>query len=104
MRMGVPASAVNCLEGCGLVFALGSKALGMGAMRVPRPAAGIITITFIAGCKYTSAEAGSSNGPLANGSSQHLSHRDAEGTENGIQETLYPKGERQSRGNSSLDL
>src|ERR1700687_3257493 len=30
----------------------------MGAMRVPSPAAGIITITFMAGCKYTSAEAG----------------------------------------------
>jgi hypothetical protein len=27
-------------------------------MRVPRPAAGIITTTFIAGCKYTSAQAG----------------------------------------------
>src|SRR5579864_1354405 len=55
--MGVPASSVNCLDGCGfLVFA--SNALGMGAMRVPRPAAGIITITFMAGCKYTRAHAG----------------------------------------------
>lgn len=32
----------------------GSIALGMGAMRVPSPAAGMMTITFIAGCKYTS--------------------------------------------------
>jgi hypothetical protein len=30
-------------------------------MRVPSPAAGIITTTFIAGCKYTSAEVRSSN-------------------------------------------
>ena len=29
----------------------------MGAMRVPRPAAGMITTTFMAGCKYT-AQAG----------------------------------------------
>jgi hypothetical protein len=26
----------------------------MGAIRVPKPAAGIITTTFMAGCKYTS--------------------------------------------------
>jgi hypothetical protein len=30
-------------------------------MRVPSPAAGIITITFIAACKYTRAKQGSSN-------------------------------------------
>src|ERR1700722_5407146 len=57
MRMGVPASSVNCLEGWGF-FVFASRALGMGAMRVPRPAAGMITITFMAGCKYTSAEPG----------------------------------------------
>jgi hypothetical protein len=28
-------------------------ALGAEAMRVPKPAAGIIAITFMAGCKYT---------------------------------------------------
>src|SRR6201998_458538 len=36
-------------------------ALGTGAMRVPRPAAGMMTRTFIAGCQYTSAQAASSN-------------------------------------------
>src|SRR5579864_6304454 len=62
MRMGVPARSVNCFDGCGFrVFA--SRALGMGAMRVPRPAAGIMTITFMAGCKYTRGGAGSSNSP-----------------------------------------
>ncbi len=46
--MGVPPSSVNCLEGAAfLLFGLGAD-----AMRVPRPAAGIITTTFIAGCKY----------------------------------------------------
>ena len=33
MRMGVPASSVNCLEGCGFL-SFASRALGMGAMRV----------------------------------------------------------------------
>src|SRR5712692_784334 len=47
--MGVPPSSVNCLEAEGfLPFALGAN-----VMRVPRPAAGMITTTFIAGCKYT---------------------------------------------------
>src|ERR1700757_1814863 len=36
-------------------------ALGMGAIRVPSPAAGMITRTFMAGCQYTSAQAQSSN-------------------------------------------
>src|SRR5437764_188200 len=48
MRMGVPASSVNCLDGCAF-FALESIALGTGAMRVPSPAAGMMTITFMAG-------------------------------------------------------
>src|ERR1035438_3288834 len=60
MRMGVPASSVNCLEGWGF-FVFASRALGMGAIRVPRPAAGIITITFMAGCKYTRRRRESSN-------------------------------------------
>src|SRR5271169_4865535 len=57
MRMGVPDSSLNCFEGWGF-FVFASLALGMGAMRVPKPAAGIITITFIAGCKYTSGRQG----------------------------------------------
>src|SRR5437764_11227153 len=53
--MGVPARSVNCFEGCGfLPFAV--LPLGTGAMRVPSPAAGMMTMTFIAGCKYTDAE------------------------------------------------
>src|ERR1035441_2195686 len=60
MRMGVPASSVNCLEGWGF-FVFASRALGMGAIRVPRPAAGIITITFMAGGKYTRRRRESSN-------------------------------------------
>src|SRR5881275_3539298 len=53
--MGVPARSVNCFEGCGfLPFA--ALPLGTGAMRVPSPAAGMMTMTFIAGCKYTDAE------------------------------------------------
>src|SRR2546422_7600292 len=48
MRMGVPPSSVNCLEAaCFLPFALGAD-----VMRVPRPAAGMITTTFIAGDQY----------------------------------------------------
>src|SRR5271170_4010214 len=51
--MGVPPSSVNCLVVVGfLPFALGAE-----AMRVPKPAAGMITNTFIAGCKYTRAGA-----------------------------------------------
>src|SRR5262252_1702912 len=43
MRMGVPPSSVNCFEGGGfLLFPLGT-----GAMRVPSPAAGIMTTTFM---------------------------------------------------------
>ena len=57
MRIGTPAKSVNCFEGCAF-FVFASLALGIGAIRVPSPAAGIMTITFIAGCKYTSAEAG----------------------------------------------
>ncbi len=44
----MPPSSVNCLEAEGfLPFALGAN-----VMRVPRPAAGMMTTTFIAGCKY----------------------------------------------------
>ena len=57
MRIGVPPSSVNCLEG-GDFFCLPLAPTGIGAMRVPSPAAGMITTTFIAGCKYTSAEVG----------------------------------------------
>src|SRR5208282_6864916 len=53
MRMGVPPSSVNCLVAAGF-FTL---APGAEAMRVPKPAAGIITTTFIAGCKYTRVDA-----------------------------------------------
>src|ERR1700680_2791845 len=53
MRMGVPPSSVNCLVAAGF-FPL---APGADDMRVPKPAAGIITTTFIAGCKYTRAGA-----------------------------------------------
>ena len=37
------------------------RALEAVLMRVPRPAAGIITTTFMAGCQYTGRDAGSSN-------------------------------------------
>src|SRR2546430_520140 len=57
MRIGVPPSSVNCFEG-GVFFAFEAFALGTGAMRVPSPAAGMITITFMAACKYTSAQQG----------------------------------------------
>jgi hypothetical protein len=42
------------LEGC-TVLVFTALALGAGAIRVPSPAAGMITITFIAGSKYTDA-------------------------------------------------
>ena len=57
MRIGLPPSSVNCFEG-GAFFGLSLAPTSIGAMRVPRPAAGIMTVTFIAGCKYTSAESG----------------------------------------------
>jgi hypothetical protein len=44
----VPPSSVNCLDGA--VFF--PRVPVAGAIRVPRPAAGIITTTFIAACKY----------------------------------------------------
>jgi hypothetical protein len=44
MRIGVPSNSVNCFEG---VFGLLLSPGGIGAMRVPRPAAGIMTTTFI---------------------------------------------------------
>src|SRR6266851_6839576 len=56
MRIGVPPSSVNCFEGD--AFCLPFAPADTGAMRVPRPAAGIMTITFIAGCKYTSGDQG----------------------------------------------
>src|SRR5579864_5008893 len=52
--MGVPASSVNCLEGCAFL----SFVLGTGAIRVPKPAAGIMATTFMAGCQYTSDDSG----------------------------------------------
>src|ERR1700730_7755618 len=47
--MGVPPSSENCLEAASF-FPFASEA---GLMRVPRPAAGIMATTFIAGCKDT---------------------------------------------------
>jgi len=45
MSIGVPSSSANCFDGVDFfVFALGAK-----AMRVPRPAAGIMTTTFMEG-------------------------------------------------------
>src|ERR1700676_30313 len=52
MRIGVPPSSVNCLLAAGFL----PLALGAETMRVPRPAAGMIATTFIAGCKYTRAD------------------------------------------------
>src|ERR1700730_14332149 len=49
MGMGVPPSSVNCLVAAGFL----PLAAGADAIRVPRPAAGMITTTFIGGCKYT---------------------------------------------------
>src|SRR5262252_4261710 len=60
MRIGVPLSSVNCFEGW-VFFSLASLATETGAIRVPNPAAGMITNTFIAGCQYTSAKVRSSN-------------------------------------------
>src|SRR5580700_4577921 len=57
MRIGVPASSANCLDGARFLV----LAREAGLMRVPRPAAGIITTTFMAGCQYTSRDAASSN-------------------------------------------
>src|SRR5208282_5958348 len=45
----------------GVFFCLLMEPAGIGAMRVPSPAAGIITTTFIAGCQYTSGWWKSSN-------------------------------------------
>ena len=47
--MGVPPSSANCLEGAPFLLLL----LGAELILVPRPAAGIIANTFIAGCQYT---------------------------------------------------
>ena len=50
IRMGVPFSSVNCFEGdAPLLFARDGD-----AMRVPRPAAGMMTVTFMEGAQYTS--------------------------------------------------
>src|SRR5215472_7208130 len=46
--MGVPPSSVNCFAGADF------RVLLLGAMRVPKPAAGMMTSTFMAGDKYTS--------------------------------------------------
>ena len=52
-----PPATVKALAGV-------SFALETGAIRVPRPAAGMMTKTFMAGCKYTSAKAANSNDSL----------------------------------------
>src|SRR5438477_7632748 len=49
MRIGVPPSSENCLEAVDFLVFMSEP----GAMRVPKPAAGIMATTFIAGCKYT---------------------------------------------------
>ena len=54
----MPASSVNCLDAWDFFAIFAPKPLDMGLMRVPRPAAGMMTITFMAGCKYTSARVG----------------------------------------------
>src|SRR5256885_7997898 len=51
MRIGTPSSSVNCLDGADF-FPL---ELGAEAIRVPRPAAGMMTTTFIEGDQYTAA-------------------------------------------------
>src|SRR5437868_4282066 len=49
--MGLPPSSVNCLEAAGF-FVLDPAA---GIIRVPRPAAGMMTNTFIAGVSIRAA-------------------------------------------------
>src|ERR1051325_346091 len=56
MRIGTPSNSVNCLEAEGV-----TRALLAAAIRVPRPAAGMITITLIAGLKYTRLGGGTAN-------------------------------------------
>src|SRR5712692_5925546 len=51
MRIGTPSSSVNCLDGADFF----PRALGAEAIRVPRPAAGMMTTTFIEGDQYTAA-------------------------------------------------
>src|SRR5712691_4444221 len=48
MRTGVPPSSKNCLDAAGFL----PLASETGAMRVPRQAAGMMTTTFIAACKF----------------------------------------------------
>src|SRR5437870_5224892 len=48
MRTGVPPRSKNCLDAAGFLPFV-SEAVDM---RVPRPAAGMMTTTFIAACKY----------------------------------------------------
>jgi len=50
--MGVPPSSVNCFEGA----LLRVLAEGGAAMRVPSPAAGMMTTTFMTALKYTAGE------------------------------------------------
>lgn len=59
MRIGTPPSSVNCLVDAGFLLWV----RGAEAIRVPKPAAGTITITFIAGCKYTRVRAAVQIGP-----------------------------------------
>src|ERR1700677_4081656 len=49
MRIGTPPSSVNCLVAAGFLLLPRESE----TIRVPKPAAGTITTTFIAGCKYT---------------------------------------------------
>src|SRR5580704_18076807 len=49
MRIGTPPSSVNCLVAAGFLLLPRESE----TIRVPKHAAGTITTTFIAGCKYT---------------------------------------------------
>src|SRR5690348_14022013 len=84
MRIGIPPNSVNCFEGCAF-FDRVSMALGTGAIRVPSPAAGMMTTTFMAGGQYTSAHAGVQMGsPKVKG----LNHEGHEGS----RRIFIPKG------------
>src|SRR5690348_7943056 len=84
MRIGVPPNSVNCFEGCAF-FDLVSMALGTGAIRVPSPAAGMMTTTFMAGGQYTSAHAGVQ---MRSPKVQGVNHRGHEGS----RRIFIPKG------------
>src|SRR5208282_6259952 len=75
--MGTPPNSLNCLVGD---FLLDFAAEG-GAMRVPRPAAGTMTNTFIRGDQYSTGIEFSTSPRLAVVSVQHLSSNTGRGVE-----------------------